>query len=268
MKIAVSNIAWDPADEAGVFGILSQMRITGVEVAPTKLWGGWDGATAFAAKQVRSALADAGFVIPALQSILFGRPDLKLFGTDAQRAALLDHIGHVAELAAEMGARTLVFGSPRNRDPGGLSLGEAMEAAVLVLREAGARCARQGVWLGIEANPPAYDCRFITRWYEAAELVRRCDSPGIRLHLDSACTALAQDDLAEAVAETADILAHVHISEPQLGAFDTLQVDHARFGAALRRAGYDGWCSVEMRRSDDPLAAVRRAAAIAKSFYG
>ena len=268
MKIAVSNIAWDLADEAGVFAVLSEMRIAGVEVAPTKVWGGWDGATAAAAKRLRGEFAEAGFVIPALQSILFGCPDMKLFGNDAERAALLEHIGRVAELAAGMGARTLVFGAPRNRDPGGLSPGEAMETAVPVLRQAGALCARQGVWLGIEANPPAYDCRFITRWFEAAELVRRCDSPGIRLHLDSACTALTQDDLAEAAAETADILAHVHISEPQLGAFDTIQADHAGFGAALRRAGYDGWCSVEMRRSDDPPAAVRRALDIVKSFYG
>lgn len=268
MKIAVSNIAWDAAEQAEVFEVLSAAQIAGVEVAPTKLWPDWEGATGAAAERERAAFADAGFVIPALQSVLFGCPDMKLFGNDAERSALLKHIEHVAALAAELGARTLVFGSPRNRDPGDLSPGEAMDAAVSVLREAGSLCASRGVWLGIEANPAAYECRFVTRWFEAAELVRRCDSPGVRLHLDSACTFLAEDDLAEAVAATTDILAHVHISEPQLGAFDTIQVDHASFGAALREAGYDGWCSVEMRRCDDPLAAVRRAVDLANSCYG
>lgn len=267
MKLAFSNIAWDAAEESQVLEILSEAQISGLEIAPTKLWPNWNGATAIAARQIGEQYRKAGFVVPSLQAILFDRPALTLFGGHTARTALLEHIETVAGIAAGLGARTLVFGAPRNRDPGDLSPEDAMTAAVSVLREAGALCAAHGVWLGIEANPPIYECRFITRWFEAAELVRRCDSPGIRLHLDAACTALADDNLAEAVAATTDILAHVHISEPQLGAFDNPHVDHAGFAMALRNAGYDGWCSVEMRRSDNPLTAVRRAAAFAKSCY-
>lgn len=267
MKLAFSNIAWDAAEESQVLDILSEAQISGLEIAPTKLWPNWDGATAIAARQIGEQYRKAGFIVPALQAILFDRPNLTLFGDHAVRAALLEHIETVADIAAGLGARTLVFGAPRNRDPGNLSPEDAMTAAVSVFRKAGALCAAHGVWLGIEANPPIYECRFITRWFEAAELVRRCDSPGVRLHLDAACTALAGDDLAEAVAATADILAHVHISEPQLGSFENPHVDHIGFGMALRRAGYDGWCSVEMRRSGNPLTALRHAVAFAKSCY-
>jgi sugar phosphate isomerase/epimerase len=268
LKIAFSNIAWDMAEQADVLPILSDAGIAGIEIAPTKCWPAWEGATQQAASQTATALAANGFVVPSMQALLFGRPDLKVFGTDADRTAFLKHIEQVADLAADLGAKTLVFGSPANRDPGDLPPDEAMRIAVTVMRMAGDICAARGVWLGIEANPAAYACRFVTRWFEAAELVRRCNSPGIKLHLDAACTVLAGDDLTQAVAETMDILAHVHISEPQLGSFDSPSLDHAQFARALRDVGYSGWCSVEMRRAADPIPAIRNAAAFARDCYG
>ena len=268
MRIAFSNIAWNPPEQADIFPILSSTGVTGIEIAPTKCWPGWIGATPAAARQTASLFAAAGFAIPSMQAILFGRPDLKLFGSQSERIAFLNHIEDVADIAEGLGARTLVFGSPSNRDPGDLAPDAAMKSAVSVLSAAGDICTRRGVWLGIEANPVVYGCRFITRWFEAAELVRQCNNPGIRLHLDAACTILAGDDLAQAVAETGDILAHVHISEPHLGPFDSPSVDHAAFGSALRNAGYTGWCSVEMRRAADPASAIRKAAVLTESFYG
>ena len=268
MKLAFSNIAWDAVDEPNVLPILSEADITGIEIAPTKCWPGWAGATPSAVKRLASRLTTAGFVIPSVQAILFGRPELKVFGSESEHLAFLAHIDEVARIASGLGAKTLVFGSPTNRDPGQLTPEEAMRAATPIFKAAGELCVHYGVQLGIEANPPVYGCRFVTHWFEAAELVRRCDTPGIRLHLDAACTALAGDDLGEAVAKTTDILTHVHISEPHLSAFDSPTVDHAAFGNALKASGYDGWCSVEMRRQDDPVTAIRKAAMLARSLYG
>ena len=268
MNIAFSNIAWDLPEQAEILPLLSDAGVTGIEIAPTKCWPDWIGATQEAVRQTADLFARAGFAIPSLQAIFFGRPDLKLFGSEPERMTFLSHIEDVASIGEGMGARTLVFGSPSNRDPGDLRPEEAMNAAVVMLRAAGDICARHGVWLGIEANPAVYECRFITRWFEAAELVRQCNNPGIRLHLDAACTVLAGDDLAEAVAGTGDILAHVHISEPHLGAMDSPEVDHAAFAGALKGAGYSGWCSVEMRRAADPVLAIRTAAVLARAFYG
>ncbi|HXI99634.1 MAG TPA: sugar phosphate isomerase/epimerase family protein [Micropepsaceae bacterium] len=256
------------AEQPDILRVLSDAGITGIEIAPTKCWPGWVGATGAAALQTAGALAAAGFTVPSMQALLFGRQELKVFGSDSERVAFLNHIKDVADIAAGLGAKTLVFGSPANRDPGDLPPDQAMETAVTVMRAAGEICAQNGVWLGIEANPAVYGCKFVTRWFEAADLVRRCNSPGVKLHLDAACTILAGDDLAQAVAETTDILAHVHISEPHLGAFDSPTVDHASFGSALKNAGYKGWCSVEMRRTADPLPAIRTAAALARSYYG
>ena len=268
MKIAFSNIAWDAEEEPAVLELLTSFGIGGIELAPTKCWQNWIGITPESIDAVRARYGAPGFAIPSLQAILYGRPELQLFGSEETVKALCAHMERVAQLAGRLGARVLVFGAPSNRDPGALAPEEAIELAVPRLRSLGDVCARYGVCLGIEANPKVYQCRFVTRWFEATELVRKCDSAGVRLHLDSACTAMEGDDLDRAVAETTDILQHVHISEPNLGQFGTPTIDHARFAAALKRVGYTGWCSVEMRRAAEVLPAVRRAAEMAMTIYG
>jgi sugar phosphate isomerase/epimerase len=267
MKLAVSNIAWDLSEQAPVCSILRAQRVQGIEMAPTKLWPDWQGAEPSAAHSVQADLEQQGFVVPALQAILFGKPDLQLFSTDTARAATLNHLRRVAALAGALGARVLVFGSPKNRQRGALTVAQAVAQAVVFFREAGQICAEFGVQLGIEPNPAMYDCDFLTHWYEAAELVRTVAHPAVRLHLDTACIHLAGDDPVEAIAEGADITCHFHISEPQLADFTQPQVDHARIGQALLTSGYHGWLSIEMRRSAEPLTSIAEAVAKVRVCY-
>ena len=126
--------------------------------------------------------ASEHFEVPAMQAILFGKPELKIFAPDPVQEATLDHIGRVAELATALGARALVFGSPPNRDRGELSPDQAFLIAIDFFREAGRRCAGHDVCLCIEPLPEAYGSNFVTRWRDAVDLVRAVDTPG------SACT--------------------------------------------------------------------------------
>lgn len=267
MKLAVSNIAWDARDDDSALALLADTPVQGVEVAPTKLWPDWGGASAASADEVRRRYLARGFSIPAMQSLLFGRAELKVFGPPEVRATLLDHIEMTATLGDALGAASLVFGSPRNRDPGGLAPGAVHAAAIDFFRSAGERCAKHGVRLCIEPNPKVYECRFVTSWREAAALVDAVDHPGVGLHLDTACIALEGDDVVEAIEACAGKIAHFHISEPQLGDFAEPKLDHASYGAALRAAGYRGWTSIEMRPAADALAGVAQAVAFAARHY-
>ena len=267
MRLAVSNIAWNLEEDPLVFKLLAELGVSGVEIAPTKIWPEWRGITSSAIKIVKHRIAEMGFDIPALQAILFGRPDLQLFGGSATVSALVEHISRVADLAAQLGARTLVFGSPRNRDPGDMTAVDARNHTVDVFRRMGESCAAQGVALGLEANPPQYACTFMNRWSDAAEIVRLVDHSGVRIHLDAACISMVGDDPGDAVRQTIDILTHVHISEPNLGGFETPTVDHGKFGRALGAAGYRAWASIEMRRHDSPIPAIRRAIKVAQTEY-
>jgi sugar phosphate isomerase/epimerase len=269
MKLAFSNIAWDAAEQPAILSALADSGVAGIEIAPTKLWPDWDGATEAAAARSRSDFAGLGFAVPALQAILFARPALTVFENPA---GLVAHIADVAGLAGALGAGVMVFGSPRNRLRGPLSPAEATRQAVPVFRDIGAVCEAAGTCLGVEANPPQYGGDFLLTWREAADLVSAVGHPGVGLHLDTACTAMAGDDPVEAATQCASLLRHFHISAPGLGPVgqdDTNNaIDHAGIAAALRSGGYDGWISIEMRRTETPLESVSRAVTFVRACYG
>jgi D-psicose/D-tagatose/L-ribulose 3-epimerase len=267
MKLAISNIAWDAAEQSALLPALTTAGVTGIEIAPTKIWPDWTGATAEAARTLREDLAGRGFAVPALQSILFGRPNLTVFGDPS---GLVDHIAAVAELAGALGARVMVFGSPRNRLRGLLGSAEAMRQAVSVFRDIGVVCQAAGTCLAIEANPAAYGGDFLLTWREAADLVAQIDHPGIGLHLDTACTIMAGDDPVEAAAACAGRIRHFHVSAPQLGpvGLEDDNIDHPRIAAALRTGGYGGWISIEMRRTETPMESALHAVSFARACYG
>lgn len=268
MKLAVSNIAWSDPDDPVLLAKMAALGVTGIEVAPTKYWPDWAGATSSAARAQARKLADLGFAVPAFQAIVFAKPDLQIFGSREVRQAFVDHMANVAELAAEMGAATLVFGAPKNRKRGDLPEADAEVRAAELFVQIGGICAKHGACLGIEPNPTDYACDFMTNTADAARVVRLANHPGVRLHLDTAGMKLAEDDADKSVRENADILAHLHASEPFLGDFSDPQSDHALVAAALEDIGYTGWISIEMRAQENEHEAVLTAVRHVQSIYG
>jgi sugar phosphate isomerase/epimerase len=267
MKLSISNIAWDPHEEEDVISLLQNNGVSGIEIAPTKLWPDWTGADPVTARKFRTHLNEKGFKIPALQAILFGKPELQVFSNPETQTRLVTHINHVAELANALGAKVLVFGSPKNRDPGSRTPPQAMTEASAFFKEAGAACNNHGVQLCIEPNPKVYDCHFLTHWQEAAKMVSDVAHPGIGLHLDTACIYMESDDVIHAIQESAGNIAHFHISEPNLSDFSDPKIDHAAIGKTLRDIHYDGWISIEMRRSSQPLNSIKEAISRVHEWY-
>jgi len=268
VKLAVSNIAWDPQDRDAVYPILRAKGVGGIEVAPTKLWPDWTGADKRAAIASRQAFKLEGFEVPSMQAILFGRPGLSIFAADPVRQETLDHLALVARLAEGLGAQALVFGSPRNRDRGERTPEEAFAVAVEFFREAGRICAEPRTCLCLEPLPGAYGCNFATRWREAADLVRAADVPGFGLHLDTACIHMGGNDPAEAVLACAGMIRHFHVSEPHLADLSSPAIDHRRVGDALRSIAYGNWIPLEMRRPDAPPARLAEAVDRVLACYG
>ncbi|MFD2090347.1 sugar phosphate isomerase/epimerase family protein [Blastococcus deserti] len=269
MNLAFSNLAWSAEEDAHVLPRLPELGFASLEVAPTRLWADPLAQDAAEVAAARSAIEAAGLRIVALQSLLFQRPELQLFGDAEARRGLHDHLVGMARLAVGLGATRLVFGSPGNRRRGDLPVERADEIAVELFARLGAQAADLGVCFCIEANPTAYNCDYLTDAVASAAFVRAVGSPGVRLHLDTACMALAGDDAAERIRAGADVLAHVHASAPQLGAVGPDgPVDHGAVAAALRAVDYDGHVSVEMlRQADDPTGAVRRTAEFVRKTY-
>lgn len=248
MRLAVSNIAWRPDEDRAMARLLAAAGVDAVEVAPTRLWPRPLEVEGDAVDAYVQLWRDHGVEVVSMQALLFGRPDLQLFGDAADREVLFAYLCGIHRLAARMGARRLVFGSPGNRRIGARSAAEAEDIAAAFFARIGRDAAAVGVELCIEPNPPSYGCDFVTRAAEGLALVQRVGEAGFGLHLDAAGTALAGDDPAAAVRACAGHLRHFHVSAPQLGhVCRGGAIDYPGVVAALRASGYDQLVSIEMR---------------------
>ncbi len=268
MRISVSNIAWPATLDREALRTLRVESVNAVEIAPTRVWPDWNGASAQAAARLCEGFGGKGLRISSMQAILFGKPDCLIFGNDSQREQTLEHLQLCADLAAAMGADNVVFGAPKNRDPGAISERDAFHLACELFGLAAGYYHAKDVCLCLEANPIEYGCRFVTNSRQAGELVRAVDSPGFRLHLDTACMYLAHEDAAGAIRDNRDILSHFHVSEPSLGPFRNPVIDHRQIAFSLQQIEYRNWVALEMRATDEALADVSNAIRYVRDTYG
>jgi sugar phosphate isomerase/epimerase len=289
LRLAVSNIAWSPDEDDAVARVLRAHGVAGVELAPTKWRDDPFDAPRSAIAGLKREWNDRGFEVVSLQSLLFGHPALQLFGSDASRASLASFLCRVLDFAAGVGARAVVFGSPKNRVRGDLALDRAMDLARAFLLDIADHAAECGVAFCVEANPPGYGCDFVTTTAEAVALCRLVNHPAIRINGDLGGMTMSGEDPLHTIEMADGMIGHFHASEPQLAELGAggaspggsahgnaiyEKSDHVRAARGLAAVRYDRWVSIEMRAasaeagSGENLAAVERAVRLALSAYG
>ncbi|ELR97344.1 sugar phosphate isomerase/epimerase [Gloeocapsa sp. PCC 73106] len=289
MKIAISNLAWEQTETDSIAAILLDFSIKGVEIAPTKVWSNPLTVSSEEAKTYKRYWQNYDIQIVALQSLLFGRGDLTIFETKEQRLATRNYLSGIIQLAGQLGANVLVFGSPKNRLVNNIFLEVATEIAVDFFSDLGDVAVNCGVKFCLEPNPRVYGCDFINTSAEGFSFVNKVNNPGFGLHLDAAGMTLSQEAMQrglggfpherlhqEAIATSLEKafpqLCHFHISEPNLQIIGSQEVRHDLFAHTLTRLNYQGWVSIEMlaqnKNKADNLLNVKKALVIANKHYG
>lgn len=247
MRLAVSNVAWDAGEDDAIVTILKRHRVAGVEVAPTKVW---NHPTQIAEPDVtayRRWWEERDLEIVALQSLLFGQQGFELFSGPQVRARMFDHLTSIIRLGGWLGARALVFGSPASRVLHGMDRSQALEVAAEFFGRLADVAERHGTTICLEANPAVYGSEFAQTTAEAIDVVRRVGRPGFALQLDTGSLALTGETDDRTIEQAFELIGHVHVSEPHLAPIGAATVDHQPIAATLKRLGYDGWVSLEMR---------------------
>ena len=248
MNLAISNLAWKPAaEDEAVAHLLNTHGFGGVELAPTKIWPDLTKVTEDEAGAYRKFWNDRGIQVVAMQALLFGRDDLTIFGSQEKRDEGVAYFEVVFRIARWLGARPLVYGSPKHRrgvdgrDP------RILDTAAVYFHRLGALARRYEVCLCIEPLPVSYPCEFLTDTREALEFVKRVDDPGFGLHVDASSLFAGHEDIEDVIEMASGSIQHFHASEPR---FEPVRTDGPvplqKYFTCLRRAGYARWVSVEM----------------------
>jgi sugar phosphate isomerase/epimerase len=190
------------------------------------------------------------------QALLYGTNGLHLFRDEKDRDELFHHLKLVCEYSGMMGAKAIVFGAPKNRwiDESICDYNEAKRLATFFFRELGNHALKHNTLICIEANPVSYGCNFMTHSLMTADFVRTIDSPGVRFNFDLGTTIINNEDQAEVLRATVDVIGHVHISEPNLSTIteDTVHSrHHNRLSTILNQINYKGIISIEMSHNFD-----------------
>lgn len=269
MRLAVSNIGLTPFDHADELRALADLGVSGVEVAPSRVWPNtWHGLTPGAVDIYRREVEAAGLQVVGLHSLIFDHPNLGLFKDAETRQSTLAFFAHLSEVCRDLGGKTLIWGGGRRR--GDLSERDATEEAVLFMSELANKTGVDGTCFCFEPLGPA-DSDFVNSALTSLEIVRRVNHESLAVQLDA--KALAENnEIDRAVFDAVrPNLVHVHANEPGLGVVGHggEGVDHNAIGAELRRIGYDGFVSIEQRQlnQENPLSDLQQSIAFVTRSY-
>lgn len=269
MRIAVSNIAWDPAEDEALAALFVKYAVDAVDIAPPKYFPDPVHTSSAEIDAVRKRWADLGMDITGMQALLFGSTGLNVFGTKEVRRTLLERLTAICRIGGQLGAQRLVFGSPKNRDRSGLDDATTKQLAVDFFGELGAIASGYGVWVCLEPNPPRYGANFMTNSVETASIVTAVGSPAIRMQLDTGALTINGEDALQVFQNFGHCIGHVHASEPDLVPLGDGNTDHAAIGCLLAERAPEQVVTIEMAatKAEPHLASVERAVQVAIRHY-
>lgn len=253
MRVAISNIAWSIEKDAEVVNLMKEHNIDAVEIVPRKYFKNPPQVSVESLNIVKSFWGKSQIEIIGMQSLMFGTSNLNIFGPPEIQTSMLLYLESICYIGRHLGAKKLVFGSPKNRDASGIECSVALNTAVAFMRSLGQIAQRYGVVLCIEPTPTRYGANFMTDSSETDRLVRMIDCKAIRMQFDTGALAINNERAADVLERSRDIIGHIHISEPDLLPLGSGGVDHELVSCLLKKYLPHYIVSIEIRPPDDDL---------------
>lgn len=262
MKISLCNEVLADYDFPRQCEVAHHLGYDGIELAPLTVSSEPHLMPAGRRAELRRIAADAGVPITGLHYILRAPEGLSITSKDAaQRKKTIDVMKRLCDLAADLGGKTLVHGSPAQRR---LETGDEADGRKRAIEcwAAMAPAAEQaGVHYCIEAlAPPA--ANFINTIDEAIAIVQAIGSPAIMTMIDcSAAGAFEKAPIPELIRRyvPTGLIGHVHFNDPNRRGPGEGDLKFGPIVTALHDVGYSGAIGVEpfIYIPDGPATAAR-----------
>jgi sugar phosphate isomerase/epimerase len=244
MKLSISNIAWDKADDFAMYSFLQKEGIDGIEIAPSRLFE--NPYENLEQAQLYATMLGNRFNlgISSMQSIWYGQSG-NIFNKEEAKA-LSDYTKKAMDFANAMGIKNLVFGCPKNRSiPDGAKEDDVLE----FFHDLGEYAKSRGTVLALEANPVIYNTNFMNTTTEAAEFCKKVGSEGVKLNVDFG-TILYNKENPHVIKTYKNFVNHIHLSVPHLEYVEKIK-EHGTLKKVLGKIDYDGYLSIEMKNQND-----------------
>lgn len=268
MRISVSNIAWDTVEDESIAKLLLKFAIDAIDIAPSKYFYDILSVKDNDIKHVKKFWENQGIEIVGMQSLLFGMNDLNIFGTHDIQKKMLNYLKSICRIGEGVGAKHLVFGSPKNRLKGNIPSAESLAIACDFFYKLGDIAKSYGIIICLEPNPLCYGADFMVNSFEAIDIVSTVQHNFIKMQLDLGTVTINQEKI-ENILLHQDKIGHIHISEPNLITIGDSETNHKLYAEALTQAKIDAIFCIEMlaSKTECHLEAIDRALKYVQSIY-
>ena len=164
----------------------------------------------------------------------------------AQRDGALKHLQWLIDCTAALGGDVAAgpFHQPLGEFTGTGQTPDEFKRCVEVHKAAAQYAAKAGLKLSVEALN-RFECYFLNSMEQADALVQAVGEPNYGYLFDTFHSNIEDNDVPALIRKTARSINHVHISENNRGVPGAGHIRFQDVFDALKRAGYDGWLTIE-----------------------
>lgn len=262
MKISLCNevIAELPFEKQ--CDLIKKLGYDGIEIAPVTLSDEPHRLPAARRNEIKQIAAAAGVPITSLHYLMVAPKGLSITAKDPDvRAKTLEVMRGLVRLAADLGAKLLIHGSPMQRqlEPGDEA--DSRKRGVEYFAAAGEAARAAGVTYLLE--PLARDhTAFVNTMEEAVAVVRSIGNAGLRTMIDCSAASLSEAEPIPQLLERwlpSGQVAHVHFNDPNRRGPGEGSLAFGPIVAALRAGNYRGISAIEpfIYEPDGPTCAAK-----------
>jgi D-psicose/D-tagatose/L-ribulose 3-epimerase len=242
--------------------LIHKLGYDGIEIAPVTLSDEPHLLPAARRKEIKKIAGDAGVPITSLHYLMVAPKGLSITAKDPTvRSRTLDVMRGLIALAADLGARLLIHGSPAQRQ---LEAGDEIDSEKRGIEYfAAAAQAAHAAGLTYLLEPLARDhTGFVNTVEQAVAIVRSIGNPGLRTMLDCSAAGLSEAEPIPTMLQKwlpSGLIAHIHFNDPNRRGPGEGALAFGPIVAALRAGNYSGIAAIEpfIYEPDGPTCAAR-----------
>lgn len=241
MKLGFNLLLWTTHVTDEHWPIIEELKATGYDGVEIPMFEGTPDHYAALGRRLRSIGMGATGI-----GVMPGGGKSAVSADLTERARALSHLNWLTDCTAALGGTLLAgpFHQPLGEFSGAGPTKDEKLRVRDVHKQAAQYAARQGVTLSVEPLN-RFECYVLNTAAQAAELVKAVDEPNYGYLYDTFHFNIEEDSLTAVIPETIGQINHVHISENNRGVPGAGHIAFQPVFDALKKAGYDGWMTVE-----------------------